>query len=219
MKFTVWSIIFSLFIALLLGVEYFSISQIPEWSLLFFLQRTFPQYFLFEISLEPGGALGFTLGIIGTCLMAVTYIHSLRKRFSIFRKLGDLIHWLKVHVICGILGPVFIIFHSNFKTGGVAGLALWTMIIVVISGVLGLIVHFSLSDKEFELEKTGRKIKRKSDIEGEVIKGFNRSRSRLLVVRILANYWDTIHIPISALLFFLIIIHVTSSLVFWLGVR
>ena len=45
--------------------------------------------------------------------------------------------WLEVHVFCGVIGPVFITFHTSFKFGGIVSVAYWSMIAVVSSGFMG----------------------------------------------------------------------------------
>src|ERR1019366_6294077 len=41
------------------------------------------------------------------------------------------------HILMGLVGPVLITFHSSFKLRGVAGYAYWSMIAVVLSGIVG----------------------------------------------------------------------------------
>lgn len=82
--------------------------------------------------------IGYWLGIIGSIAMLLLVLYPLRKRFRILHGLGRVAHWFQIHMVLGILGPALIIFHTNFKTGSLnSSLALFTMLTVVASGIVG----------------------------------------------------------------------------------
>lgn len=82
--------------------------------------------------------LGYWLGIAGACLMAMLGLYPLRKRLKIFRSAGRVANWFRAHMVMGILGPALIVLHTNFKLGSLnSRLALYTMLIVVASGIAG----------------------------------------------------------------------------------
>lgn len=70
--------------------------------------------------------------------MLLLILYPLRKRFRILHGLGRVTSWFRIHMVLGILGPTLIILHSNFKIGSLnSRLALFTMLVVVASGIVG----------------------------------------------------------------------------------
>ncbi len=71
--------------------------------------------------------------------MLLLILYPLRKRFRILHGLGRVTSWFRIHMVLGILGPtLIIILHSNFKIGSLnSRLALFTMLVVVASGIVG----------------------------------------------------------------------------------
>lgn len=89
-----------------------------------------------------GDDFGYYLGLVGALLMLSLLLFPLRKRIRFMQKLGKLPNWFRVHMMIGILGPLMILFHSNFHFGSInAGVALISMLLVAISGVLGRFVY------------------------------------------------------------------------------
>lgn len=91
-----------------------------------------------EEYLTPKSGLGYLLGICGSAAMLLLLIYSLRKRTKVFRFLGSIPAWFRVHMLLGIGGPVLILFHSNFTLGALnSNVALFAMVVVAMSGVVG----------------------------------------------------------------------------------
>jgi hypothetical protein len=92
--------------------------------------------------LEPGNGLGYWLGIAGASAMLLLLIYPLRKRIKWLRAIGTVPFWFRFHMMLGILGPLLIIFHSNFKLGALnSNVALFAMLIVAASGVVGRYIY------------------------------------------------------------------------------
>ena len=92
--------------------------------------------------ITPEHGLGYLLGIIGTALMVILLSYPLRKRMRGLRGWGKLPNWLNVHMMLGIFGPTLVILHTNFRTGATnSAVALFTMLIVVASGVVGRYIY------------------------------------------------------------------------------
>jgi hypothetical protein len=87
--------------------------------------------------LDPSGSAGLAFGITGSALMLVMQAYSLRKKWKRLGTLGKLPRWLEFHIFCGIVGPVFITFHTSFKFNGIVSVAYWSMLLVVASGFVG----------------------------------------------------------------------------------
>lgn len=87
--------------------------------------------------LRPSGLLGHPLGILGGVLFLLIFLYPIRKRWRWLAGKGRTKHWLDFHILMGLTAPIIITFHSSFKLQGVAGLAYWIMMSVVLSGIVG----------------------------------------------------------------------------------
>lgn len=99
--------------------------------------------------LTAESGLGYAFGIIGGTLMLLLLLYPLRKRMRAMRRWFHIRHWFRMHMVFGILGPVFIILHSNYKLGSTNGaVALFSMLLVAVSGLVGRYfytkIHFGL---------------------------------------------------------------------------
>ena len=95
--------------------------------------------------LKPGGILGHGYGIIGTLMMIVgVFGYMLRKRVKAMYRWGRLKYWLEFHIFLCTLGPLLILFHSAFKFGGLVSISFWSMVAVVISGVIGRFIYVQI---------------------------------------------------------------------------
>jgi len=90
-----------------------------------------------HLDLKPSGKIGLRLGMSGLLLLAMVYLYPLRKHWAFLGRFGKTRNWFDTHVMLGLTAPIFITFHSAFKLNGFAGMAYWTMIALVISGVIG----------------------------------------------------------------------------------
>jgi hypothetical protein len=93
----------------------------------------------------PGRPLSIKLGWAGFIIMLLTNLYVFRKRVAIFQKRGSLANWLNFHIFCGLVGPTFILFHSNFKVRGLVAISFWSMVISVSSGVIGRYFYVQIS--------------------------------------------------------------------------
>lgn len=99
---------------------------------------------------------GYWLGIIGAVLMLLLIIYPIRKKLKTGRYLGSVRFWFKTHMLFGVLGPVAILYHSNFSTGSLnSTVALMCMIIVASSGFIGRYfysrIHYGLYGQKASL--------------------------------------------------------------------
>ena len=88
--------------------------------------------------ISPASGIGYLFGIVGTALMLVLLLYSVRKRFPQVERVGSIKLWFQSHMLLGILGPLLILFHTNFHLGALnSNVALFSMFIVVSSGIIG----------------------------------------------------------------------------------
>jgi hypothetical protein len=111
-----------------------------------------------ERFITPQRGFGYWLGIIGGSMMILLLLYSARKRVSWLRWMGSLPAWFEIHMTLGILGPVLILFHSNFSLGATnSNVALFCMLAVAGSGVVGRYIytrlHARLEGHETTLEE------------------------------------------------------------------
>jgi hypothetical protein len=95
--------------------------------------------------LKPSGPVGHGLGIIGTLLILIgvfTYIG--RKKNKFLPRVGSLKYWLEFHIFLCSVGPMLILFHTAFKFGGIVSISFWSMVAVVLSGVIGRFIYIQI---------------------------------------------------------------------------
>lgn len=95
--------------------------------------------------LKPSGVLGHGLGIIGSLLIITgVFMYMVRKRIARFSRIGVLKYWLEFHIFLCSLGPVLILFHTAFKFGGIVSISFWSMVAVVVSGIIGRFIYIQI---------------------------------------------------------------------------
>ncbi|MUP36252.1 hypothetical protein [Labilibaculum euxinus] len=95
--------------------------------------------------LKPSGIVGHGLGIIGSLLIIIgVFMYMVRKRIARFSRIGILKYWLEFHIFLCSLGPVLILFHTAFKFGGIVSISFWSMVAVVISGIIGRFIYIQI---------------------------------------------------------------------------
>jgi hypothetical protein len=104
---------------------------------------------------RPGDDVGYWLGVAGGSMMLLLFSYPLRKHFRFARNWGHVKGWFLVHMMLGVGGPLLILLHSTFHIGSLnAGIALFSMIIVALSGVVGRFlyarVHRGLRSEQVE---------------------------------------------------------------------
>jgi len=88
-------------------------------------------------TLRSAGPVGHGLGIIGSAMVLLLLVYSLRKRVGFMQRWGNLRIWLRYHIFLGIAGPVLITLHTAFKVKGLVAVSFWSMAAVALSGFFG----------------------------------------------------------------------------------
>ncbi|MEQ1504416.1 MAG: hypothetical protein ABMB14_19400 [Myxococcota bacterium] len=82
--------------------------------------------------------VGLLLGMVGTGLMTIMLLYSVRKWIPMLTFMGSTQFWMRFHMVCGLLGPMFILLHAELKLpSGYIGVGFWCMVLVAISGFFG----------------------------------------------------------------------------------
>jgi hypothetical protein len=96
-------------------------------------------------NLKASGLIGHGLGIIGSLMIVIgVFTYMIRKRFRRFSRIGVLKYWLEFHIFLCTLGPVLILFHTTFKFGGIVAISFWSMVAVVLSGIIGRFIYIQI---------------------------------------------------------------------------
>ena len=91
---------------------------------------------------KAGDDTGYWIGVAGGVMMLILFSYPMRKHFAFARNGGQMKWWFWFHMALGIGGPWLILVHSTFRVGSLnAGVALYSMIIVALSGVVGRFIY------------------------------------------------------------------------------
>jgi hypothetical protein len=107
-------------------------------ALLLLAALLYVPYSLFSRNGPSGSsAVGLIYGIAGYGLMLFAALLSLRKKLRIWR-FGRAQTWMRGHLWLGLLSYPLVFFHAGFSMGhGLAGLLMWLLSLVILSGLLG----------------------------------------------------------------------------------
>jgi len=95
--------------------------------------------------LKSSGIVGHGLGIVGTLLILMgIFSYMVRKRMRKFSEVGLLKHWLEMHIFLCSLGSLLILFHTSFRFGGIAAFGFWSLVAVVVSGIVGRFIYIQI---------------------------------------------------------------------------
>jgi len=95
--------------------------------------------------LKPSGPMGHGLGILGTLLILIgVFSYIGRKKNKFLPRVGALKYWLEFHIFLCSVGPLLILFHTAFKFGGIVSISFWSMVAVVLSGVIGRFIYIQI---------------------------------------------------------------------------
>ena len=109
-----------------------------QWYLLLALVTTLGWLVRDYELISPEEGIGYWLGIIGGTLMVLLLLYPLRKRIRLLHALGPTKIWFRMHMIFGLLGPLAILYHSNFHLGSFnSQVAFYSMLLVAGSGIIG----------------------------------------------------------------------------------
>ncbi len=113
----------------------------PTWSASYYLMTHYeniePEIARLNISFLAGSKLALTCGYVGTALMVLSMAYLLQRRFGWFKRTATNQFWLDVHIMTGIVGPMFIVLHSAMRLTTWVSIPFWSMVAVVGSGLIG----------------------------------------------------------------------------------
>jgi Fe-S-cluster-containing hydrogenase component 2 len=134
----------------------------PAWSYQFYQLRHSAEYagievagILTKVHFRAGDELAVQCGLVGTGLMMIAAIYPMFRRVRVFRWLASNTMWFDFHLMAGTVGPMFVALHSAARLGTWVDIALWSMVIVALSGFIGryLYTHVPELSSGRELEE------------------------------------------------------------------
>lgn len=136
---------------------------------------------------KPSGLMGQGLGVIGTAFITFgVAIYIARKRYGFLSRYIRLKYLLEFHIFLCTLGPILILFHTTFKFGGIVAIAFWSMVAVVLSGVIGRFIYIQIPRTIEGKELSIREIQEKRR-EFEVVINKNELINKETIELILSN--------------------------------
>lgn len=131
----------------------------------------------------------FWFGVSGLTLMVLLLAYPLRKALARHRWLGSVGGWFHMHLAFGVAGPVLILYHCNFGLGGTdANVALWSMLAVAASGIVGHFVYANASATFYEMKQAAR---RELDAVGAVLLHLSAQESGRVRIQAALDALDT----------------------------
>ncbi len=175
-----------------------------------------------ESYLNAADGWGYALGIIGGSVMLFLLFYPLRKSIKAMRNLVSVKRWFQLHMALGVIGPVLILFHSNFSLGSTnSNLALFSMLLVAGSGLVGRFfytrIHYglygqmaSLKDLRHDIQLTKGNLGAHISLSPRIIKKIKRYEKFMLKPRFFLLH--LLFMPLIAVRSKLTIKHITWSL-------
>ncbi len=139
-----WFLVVTVLIVIIIGAyESLTEQYFPAYSILSRLHKV--GYLKgYPITYEPGRGIWLLLGWIGSGMMVVMMLYSVRKRVSALSSLGSMRHWLSAHMFLGIMGPLLVALHTTFKFHGLVATSFWCMTVTAVFGILGRYIYVQI---------------------------------------------------------------------------
>ena len=117
-----------------------------------------------EYYLSAESGLGYGLGILGLSFMVLLLLYSFRKRVRAMRSWGPIRHWFGIHMFLGVVGPVAILLHANFRLGSLnSSVSLLCVILVALSGLIGRFIYPKIHHGLYGHRSSLRELRREAD--------------------------------------------------------
>jgi len=147
---------------------------------------------------------GHLLGWIGLGIILLVFGYAIEKRMSLKHRWPR--GWFQVHMVAGVIDPLLILLHSGAHVHAMVPLlALGTMMVVVVSGIIGQGVHYlalrTLNDQRRQLHEEGLST-------DEIDLRLRGVAAREEAFRL----WQSIHAPMMLMFLVLTAIHVVGAL-------
>ena len=135
-----------IYISILVGIGFTVLVILLYWGFSYYQTSVEERPFHDDHTmLKPSGPIGHGLGILGTLLILIgVFGYIARKKKKFLPRFCALKHWLEFHIFLCSVGPLLILFHTAFKFGGIVSISFWSMVAVVLSGVIGRFIYIQI---------------------------------------------------------------------------
>lgn len=165
----------------------------------------------FFLSTTPSRPFGHTqiahlVGWIGLGFIGLTFVYPLKRWWhpnQVWPK-----RWFHVHTVSGVLGPLIIFVHAGAHFHAwVPILALVTMVLVVMSGIVGQALHYWAFRMLYER-------RHQLDFEGKTEKVIESHLHDLALQEEALRWWRCLHRPLTWSFVSLVLLHIGGALFF-----
>ena len=104
--------------------------------------------------LRPSGYIGQSAGILAFLIFVFLWLYPLRKKWRALRFTGSVGKWLDVHVTTALTLPLLLAIHAAWRSEGLIGLGLVSMLVVIASGVVGRYLYTRIPRAQSGVEFT-----------------------------------------------------------------
>jgi hypothetical protein len=154
---------------------------------------------------KPSGTISHGIGIVGSAMILLLLLYIARKRMRFMQRWGNIRYWLNYHIWLGITGPILILFHTTFKFGGIVAVSFWSMVAVVLSGVLGRYIYVQIPRSKTGQELSAVELEAMHlDLRNQLIAEAKGDESVLTEVQALLKSGDTSQNEFSSLMSWLL---------------
>lgn len=144
------------------------------------------RYYRDAIPITPETGVGYGLGIAGGSTMMLLTLYVARKKLRFMRNWGKLSQWFRIHMMLGVLAPLLILFHCNFRLGAPnSNVALGSMLLVATSGVIGRFLYTRINHGLYGARATLEEIHAELDLSAHTL-GQRLAPTSAASVRLLA---------------------------------
>jgi len=94
--------------------------------------------------LRPSGPVGLGLGAAAFAMFVFLWAYPLRKKYRWLAWTGQVGNWMRVHILAGLVVPLFAAVHAGWRFDGLIGLGYFSMLLVALSGVVGRYLYIRI---------------------------------------------------------------------------
>ena len=114
--------------------------------------------------LKPAGFIGQAAGVLALLLFLFMWLYPLRKKFRWLAFTGSIARWLDVHIAAGLCIPLLGAMHAAWRFDGLIGLGYASMMVVVLSGLVGKYLYARIPRGRSGLEMSLEEIQTESRV-------------------------------------------------------